>query len=278
MAKGACTVHRSRACHPSSRNLERQFKSARPADQDLKKRGPLIILARCHRTTRHSPPLPRVQCTNDAVTRYHGQRHCMPALPVRLCAVSPSVPVPQQILLHMRRIRHSCLNCNNWNLLSAPRLYKPEPCLLHGRKPRSPAVSDHTSECCHGCYQLLRQRHRGQGCLASEVNAFDIRDAFQAAHAVVDHWRDDGHIQRLCGTLEPSMMMGRRFAAPCLAAGLVPSHARWVRWAWNTCWILPLLRCCLIVCWMSVSTHLQRHAHALGKVFALVQNSVMPRP
>merc|ERR1719473_547830 len=75
--------------------------------------------------------------------------------------------------------------------------------------------------------------------LSAGANDGRVDVNLQPTHAVMDHRRDDGDIERLGGHLGPvDNVVVELLAAPCWAAGLVPGLAAGVRWEWATFRIL----------------------------------------
>mmetsp|Transcript_123636 Transcript_123636/g.332066 ORF Transcript_123636/g.332066 Transcript_123636/m.332066 type:complete len:279 (+) Transcript_123636:392-1228(+) len=88
----------------------------------------------------------------------------------------------------------------------------------------------------------------------------------QATHAIVDHRRDDRHVERLGGDLRAGNdIVVELLARAGLAAGLVPRLARGVCGPRAALGVLGHLLRGLVVLVVGVDEGLQRHAHVLGQ-------------
>mmetsp|Transcript_126763 Transcript_126763/g.364584 ORF Transcript_126763/g.364584 Transcript_126763/m.364584 type:complete len:245 (-) Transcript_126763:719-1453(-) len=86
----------------------------------------------------------------------------------------------------------------------------------------------------------------------------------QAAHAVVDHWRDDRHIKRLRLHLRPGDdVVVELFTRPRLAAGLVPRLARGVRRPRAAVGVALRLLRRLVMLLVRLLEHGKGHAHVI---------------
>jgi len=102
--------------------------------------------------------------------------------------------------------------------------------------------------------------------LAIAVDHCRVRIDLQTTHAVMDHWCDDGHVERLGleGRAWDDVVV-ELLARSCLATGGIPRLTRWVGWVRSTVRILLCLLGSFVVVIVRLLQGGQRHAHVLGQ-------------